>query len=188
MKINKKLILIILTGITLLAACTNDYTFEDFFHKKMEENTQEYDEEVQYSYSLIHQEENVVHSNDALAVFTENNLQGEQIFIAYFEREGGHWNWKQTRGAEWDTPVKWSAMHEEPYIYSGAISDNSIKEVYAGQMQAKIIQIEEDKRFWYVISREKDVEVKMVMADGTEKIVEEIDEEMLKEWQDKKTE
>ena len=32
-------------------------------------------------------EQNVVHENDAIAIFTENNLQGKQIFIAYFEKE-----------------------------------------------------------------------------------------------------
>ncbi|MCA1057674.1 hypothetical protein LCL96_01925 [Rossellomorea aquimaris] len=144
-----------------------------------------YDQEVNYSYSLIHQDEDVVQTNDAIAVFTENNPQGEQIFIAYFKQEDGQWEWKHTRGAEWDTPVKWSAMNQEPYIYSGAISDPSIKEVYAGREKAKIIEVEEDKRFWYAVSDKKDVEVKIVMEDGTQEVMEELDDEMLEEWTEK---
>ncbi|NMH68270.1 hypothetical protein HF072_05700 [Bacillus sp. RO3] len=182
---NKMITLVVLAVLPILTACLPEPTFEDFFHKKMERNAEEYTEEVQYEYSLIHKEENVFRPNDAIAIFTENNLQGEQIFIAYFKKENGRWNWQRTRGSEWGTPVKWSAMSEKPYIYSGAINDPSIKQVYAGEEQAKIIEVEEDKRFWYAISHEKDVEVKMIMADGTKEVIEEIDEEMLKEWTDR---
>ncbi|WP_229593741.1 hypothetical protein [Rossellomorea vietnamensis] len=147
----------------------------------MKENAQEYDKKVNYSYSLIHKEVEVIQPNDAIAVFTEHNPRGEQVFIAYFKQEDGQWEWKQTRGAEWDTPVKWSAMHQEPYIYSGAISDSSIKEVFAGRKKAKIIAVEGDKRFWYAISDSKDVEVKIVKEDGAQEVIEELDDEMLEE-------
>lgn len=73
-------------------------------------------------------------------------------------------------------------MHTIPYIYSGAISDESIEKVYAGEKQAKIIKVENNKRFWYAISGKKDVKVKQEMKDGTKKTIEEIDEEMLKYW------
>ncbi|MGM0865206.1 MAG: hypothetical protein ACQEWF_11080 [Bacillota bacterium] len=165
----KKKILFSLLYVAFLVACSNGQTFEDYFHTVMEENKKEYDEEVNYSYSLVHQEQNVVHENDAIAIFTENNLQGEQIFIAYFEKENGNWNWKQTRGAEWDTPVQWSSMDEVPYIYSG-------------KEPAKIIEVEDNKRFWYAISNTNDVAVKAVKKDGTQKVIEEVDEELLKDW------
>jgi hypothetical protein len=186
-KMKKVLLLTLLTLISLLSACSYNLTFEDFFHKKMKEISKGYDKEVTYSYSLVHKEEAVVQPNDAIAVFTENNTRGEQIFIAYFKQEDDQWEWKQTRGAEWDTPVKWFAMHQEPYIYSGAISDSSIKDVFAGKEKAKIIEVEDDKRFWYAISGEKDVEVKMVMKDGTQNVIDEIDDEMLKEWTERLT-
>ncbi len=185
MIIRKIVSLTILTLISILSACSNPSTFEDFFHQKMEEMSEGRDKEEGYSYSLVHKVEEVIQSNDAIAVFTENNPRGEQIFIAYFKQEDGHWNWKQTRGAEWDTPVKWSAMHQEPYIYSGAISDSSIKEVFVGREKANIIEVEGDKRFWYAVSDEKDVEVKMVMEDGTQEVVEELDDEMLEESTDR---
>ncbi|MFF2288942.1 hypothetical protein [Peribacillus butanolivorans] len=73
-------------------------------------------------------------------------------------------------------------MNQVPYIYSGAISDNSISEIYAGDEPAKIIKVEGDKRFWYAISDVKDIEVKVVKKDGAEEIIEEIDQELLKEW------
>ncbi|MFJ7684574.1 hypothetical protein [Peribacillus butanolivorans] len=165
--------------IAFLIGCSKEQTFEDFFHKSIDEM---HLGEKDYSYSLVHKQMNVMHEHDAIAVFKENNAQGEQIFIAYFEKENDKWEWKQTRGAEWNTPVKWSSMNQVPYIYSGAISDNSISEIYAGDEPAKIIKVEGDKRFWYAISDVKDIEVKVVKKDGAEEIIEEIDQELLKEW------
>ncbi|MCR8848465.1 hypothetical protein NQ095_08635 [Rossellomorea sp. SC111] len=179
--IKKGILLSVFTLIAILAACSDKPTFEEFFHKEMKENAKEYDKEVNYSYSLIHKEEEVIQPNDAIAVFTEHNPRGDQVFIAYFKQKEGQWEWKQTRGAEWDTPVKWSAMHQKSYIYSGAISDSSIKEVFAGRKKAKIIEVEGDKQFWYAVSDKKDVEVKMVMEDGTQEAVEELDDKMLEE-------
>ncbi|MGN7402029.1 hypothetical protein ACTHO0_19435 [Cytobacillus praedii] len=175
-------LLMIFIILSLLMGCSNQQTFEEFFHKEMKENEKEYTKDVNYSYSLVHQEQNIVQEEDAIAIFKENNHQGKQIFIAYFKKENGKWYWEQTRGAEWDTPHKWSAMHEIPYIYSGAISDNSINEIYAGREKAKIIDVEGNKRFWFAISPSKEVQVKLVRKNGTEEIVESIDEEMLKEW------
>ncbi len=187
LNIKKFAILTVFICLSLLVGCSNNRSFEDFFHKKMKENKKEYEEDVNYSYSLIHQEQNIVHPNDAIAIFLENNLQGEQIFIAYFEKINGNWNWKQTRGSEWDTPQKWSSMTMVPYIYSGPISDETIKEVYAGQEEAKIIHVKGNKRFWYAISSNKDVAVKFIKEDGTEELIEKIDEEMLKDWKGKKS-
>ncbi|WP_100405593.1 hypothetical protein [Bacillus solitudinis] len=171
----------IITGflfcIVFLVGCSNEQTFEDFFHQKMKEM---HKGEKSYSYSLVHTELNAVHEDDGIAVFKErNNNQEEQIYIAYLEKEGNQWEWKRTRGAEWNTPVKWSSMNQPPYIYSGAISDSSIIEVYAGDEPAKIINIEDDKSFWYAISPIKDVIVKMVKEDGIEEIIEEINYEEL---------
>ncbi|MEQ2525069.1 hypothetical protein WMO40_00035 [Bacillaceae bacterium CLA-AA-H227] len=144
-------------------------TFEGFFHRKMKEMHQD---EENFTYSLVHTEMNAVHKDDMIAVFKERNSNSEEkIYIAYIEKEGSQWEWKRTRGAEWDSPVKWSSMDKIPYIYSGAIRDNSIAEVYAGDEKAIIIDIENDKRFWYVISPVKDVQVKMVKKDGTEEVI-----------------
>ncbi|OEH92076.1 hypothetical protein BFG57_16990 [Bacillus solimangrovi] len=167
--------------LSLLIGCSKERTFEEFFHKEMEAKQEGYDKDVLNSYSLVHHEQNVVQKEDAIAIRRENNIQGEQIFITYFKKENGTWYWEQTRGAEWDTPHKWSAMNELPHIYSGAISDNNITEIYAGEEQAKIIDVEGNKRYWYAVSPFKDVEVKYVRKDGTEEIIESIDYEMLEE-------
>lgn len=136
--------------------------------------------ENDYTYSLVHTELNVVHEEDGIVIFKEHNdHEGEQIYIAYLEKEDNHWEWKYTRGAKWNSPVKWSSMNQPPYIYSGAISDPFITEVYAGDEPAKIIPVEDDKRFWYAISPIKDVKVKMVKEDGSEEIIEEINDEEL---------
>lgn len=88
----KRIIIVAIIALMLVAGCSNIQTFEEYFHSEMKENEKEYDEEVNYSYSLVHQEKNVVHQNDAIAIFTENNPRGYQIFIAYFEKENGYWN------------------------------------------------------------------------------------------------
>ncbi|WP_335870112.1 hypothetical protein [Bacillus sp. 2205SS5-2] len=180
MKLKRFLVFSIL--LLLLTGCANEQSFEEFFHQKMEEM---HIGEENYSYTLVYSELNAVHEDDAIAVFTELNERGEQIFISYSQKQNNQWEWKQTRGAEWNTPHKWSAMHENPYIYSGAISNNDITEVYAGREKANIIEVEGDKRFWYTISPSKEVEVKYVREDGTEELIESIDEEMLKEWDEK---
>ncbi|MEC0240377.1 hypothetical protein P4H66_10995 [Paenibacillus dokdonensis] len=172
----RRLLSLIFIFAVFLVACSNEQTFDDFFYAKMEKHKKDFDEEVHYSYSLVHQEENIVKENDAIAIFRENNLQGDQIFIAYFERENGVWKWKNTRGAEWNSFVQWSSMQDEPYIFSGTINDNSISKIFVGEEPAKIIEVDGDKRFWYAISHVKDAEVKRVKIDGTQEVVEEIDE------------
>ena len=84
--------------------------------------------EENFSYSLVDKQFDLVHEDDAIAVFTEHKNQEEKIFIAYFEKVNNQWEWKHTRGAKWNSPVKWSSMNSEPYIYSGAINDNTIAE------------------------------------------------------------
>ncbi|QFF98975.1 hypothetical protein PB01_09085 [Psychrobacillus glaciei] len=135
--------------------------------------------EESYSYSLVNKQFNVVHEDDAIAVFKEHKNQEEKIFIAYFEKGDNQWEWKQTKGSTWNPPVKWSSMKNEPYIYSGSINDNSIAEVYAGDERATIINVEDEKRFWFSISPIKDVKVKMVKTGGNEEIIEEINYEEL---------
>lgn len=126
-------------------------------------------------YILVYYEKDVVHlEENAIAIFTENNLNGEQIFIAYFVKENGQWAWRHASGSEWDTPINWSSMQQKPYIYSGAISDNTIVEVYAGNNKASIIQVEDNKRFWYVISDKKTVDVKYIKNKGSEEYIERI--------------
>lgn len=177
-KLKNTIVLGFLLCVVFLVGCSNEQVFEEFFHKEMKRKH----ENENFSYALVHTELNAVQEEDAIAVFKEHNSRGEQIFIGYFEKNDNRWEWKQTRGAEWDTPHKWSAMHEVPYIYSGAISDNSIKEIYAGREKAKIIDVEGNKRYWYVISPVKEAQVKFVRKDGIEEIVESVDEEMLKDW------
>lgn len=65
-------------------------------------------------------------------------------------------------------------MNQKPFIYSSTISGNSIREVYEGDEPAKIINVEEGKKFWYAISPIKDVKVMVVKEDGTKEIIEEI--------------
>ncbi len=154
--------------------CSDEEKFEHFFQQQMKEMHMG---EKNYSYSLVQKELDIVHGEDAIAIFTEYKDQEEKIYIAYFEKENNQWEWQQTRGAEWNSPVKWSSMNSEPFIYSGTIDDKSIVKVYAGDELAKIISIKDNKRFWYAISPVQDATVKTVKEDGTEVIVEEVNHE-----------
>ncbi|MDM5335107.1 hypothetical protein QUF56_18070 [Ureibacillus composti] len=158
-------------SIFLFAGCSQQQTFESFFHKKMEEI---HFGEEEYSYKLVHKEFNIVYENDAIAVFKENDELGEKVFIAYLEKVDNQWQWMRTRGSEWNSQVKWKSMNQSPFIYSGAINDRSITEVFAGDEPAKIINVDEGKRFWYAISPTNDVEVMIVKDDGSKEIVKEI--------------
>lgn len=176
-KMKKQICFLLLICIALLMGCSKEETFEDFFHKTMEKM---HKGEKDFSYSIIYKEMNVVHKNDAIAIFIENNSHEEKIFIGYFEKENNKWNWKRTRGAEWDSRLNWSSMNKVPYIYSGAINDNAISEVYAGDELAKIIEVDSNKRFWYAISDAKEVQVKVVKNDGTQEVIEQIDKASIK--------
>ncbi len=46
---DKKILFLLLIYVAFLVACSNEQTFEDYFHTVMEENKKEYDEEVNYS-------------------------------------------------------------------------------------------------------------------------------------------
>ncbi len=157
--------------ILFITGCAKEQTFEDFFHHKMEEM---HEGEESYSYTLVHTKLNVVSEDDAIAVFKEQNEQGEQIFIAYFKRQEEQWEWKHTRGGQWDSPVNWSAMNKPPYIYSGPISDNTITEVFVGEEQGRIMEVEKDKRFWYAVSPKQDNVVFYIREDGTREKIEEV--------------
>ncbi|MGE7602583.1 hypothetical protein ACQKL5_08735 [Peribacillus sp. NPDC097675] len=155
-------------------------TFEEYFDTEMEKTKEEYGKEFDYSYSLVYKKVHTLNQHqDSIAIFTEHNPNGDQIFLAYFEKENGKWEWKQTRGAEWDSAVQWSSMNEEPYIYSGTLTDDSITDVLVGDEPAEIIEVEEGKRFWYAISDVQTVKVKAVKEDGREENVEEIDKELM---------
>ena len=156
-------------GNILMVGSSHEQTFESFFHEKMKDM---HIGEVGFSYGLVQMEFNVVHEDDAIAVFRENSEDDEeQIFIAYIEKVDNQWEWIRTSGAEWNSPVKWSSMNQPPYIYSGAINDNSISEVYAGDEPSKIIIFEDEKRYWYAISPSKDVEISIIKDDGSKEII-----------------
>lgn len=163
---------IFLISILLLVGCSKKLAFEDFFHATMNEM---HEGEKDYSYSLIYTKLNVIHENDAIAIFKENKLQEETIFIAYFEKQKNKWYWMQTRGSRWDSPCNWSSMNPSSYIYSGAINDTSISEVSVNEKNAKIIKVEDYKRFWYAICNINDAQVKFINDDGVQKIVKELD-------------
>lgn len=162
-------------GNILMVGSSQEQTFESFFYEKIKDMHGK----VEYSIQLVQKEFNVVHEDDAIAIFREIRDGEDKIFIAYLEIVDNQWKWIQTRGSSWDSPVKWSSMDQPPYIYSGAISDNSISEVYVGDEPSKIIDIEDDKRFWYAISPTNDVEVTIIKKDGSKENIEEINHKEL---------
>ncbi|MBJ8029995.1 hypothetical protein [Bacillus cereus group sp. N21] len=179
---NRNITYTFLILITFLISCSKEQSFYMYFHEKMQKM---HFGQKNNSYTLIHTEMNVSQENDAVAIFTEHNQQGEQIFIAYFEKESDKWNWIRTTGTEWNSPVRWTSMHQIPYIYAGTIRDNAITKVYVGNKNAKIITVEGTKRFWYVVSNTEWAEVKIEKGDGTQEVVGQIDEEILKDWHNK---
>ena len=62
-------------GNILMAGSSQEQIFESFFHEKMKDM---HVEEVGYSYGLVQMEFNVVHEDDAIAVFRENSEDDEE--------------------------------------------------------------------------------------------------------------
>ncbi len=165
----KLLALIILFCITGFIGCSSDKDVDKFFKKKM---TEMHKKDSDYKYSKIYQEMNVISKDDAVIIFTESNKDEEKIFIAYLKEENNKWNWIQTRGTTWDSTIKYNYMNNEPYIYSGAISDNSISKVYVGDKEAKIINIDDEKKFWYSVNDSTSDKVKIIKDNGEEELLE----------------
>ncbi|MFZ3579682.1 hypothetical protein [Virgibacillus sp. DJP39] len=46
-----------------------------------------------------------------------------------------------------------------------------------GKKEAKIIEVEGNKRFWFAVSKSKSVEVKVVENDGSEKVIKQVKRE-----------
>lgn len=164
----KLLSLIIFFLITGFIGCSEEKDIDRFFEKKMSEMHKGASD---YEYSKIYKEINVISENDAVIIFTENDKGEEKIFIAYLKKENSRWNWMHTRGTTVDSPIKYNYMNNEPYIYSGAISDNSISKVYVGDKEAKIIDIDDEKRFWYSINDSTSAQVKIIKNNGEEEIL-----------------
>jgi len=157
------IVLPLMNGLNLNNGSTSNFdSFLTFFDHKMKSLNKQYE--------LVHTEFDVVHEDDAIAIFMDNN-NVEQIFIAYFEKTNHQWEWRHSRGAQWESRHNWSSMNNQPYIYSGAIKDPSIKKVLVGEVEAKIITVEDNKRFWFVLSPSEVAEVKYIKENGEMRIV-----------------
>jgi hypothetical protein len=55
--------------VVFLVGCSNEQTFEGFFHQEMKRMHKN----ENFSYALVHAELNAVHEDDAIAVFKEHN-------------------------------------------------------------------------------------------------------------------
>ncbi|WP_342604173.1 hypothetical protein [Peribacillus sp. FSL E2-0159] len=161
---NRKFYCLFIVLMFILFGCSKDQSFDSFFQSKMNEM------EGKGKYSLIQKMEN---ENNALAVFTTED--NKKIYIAYMEKIDRKWEWRKTRGTEWDTPQKWSVMDTAPYIYSGAISDPSISKVLVGNDEAEIIEVKGNNRFWYFTGKTMDEKVTTIKVDGSEEILNEFE-------------
>ena len=96
---------------------------------------------------------------------------------AYFEKEENKWKWKGGNGHSWEHQyINWTNTQRQPYIYSGAISDDAVAGVLVKQSKATIIDIEGNKQFWYAIGDNLDEVVKYIYQDGTEEVIESVGE------------
>ncbi|WP_051314878.1 hypothetical protein [Alteribacter aurantiacus] len=145
----------------------SDTTLYDSFHGMM--NVQV--DRNEQPYSVIKMEEGVLSEDDGIVVFTEENSQGEQIFLAYFEKVDDQWYWQQSLGANVkEGQVNWTASQRFPHFYVGIIHDEKVDRVEVGGQEADIIPVKDGARFWYVHASDGDVVY--VKIDGTNRIVE----------------
>ncbi|MGE7759624.1 hypothetical protein [Peribacillus sp. NPDC097895] len=161
---NKKFYGLFIVLMFILYGCSKDESFDSFLQSKMNEM------EGKGKYSLIQKMEN---ENNALVVFTTEN--DKKIYIAYMEKIDGKWEWRKTRGTEWETPQKWSVMDTAPYIYSGAISDPSISKVLVGNDAAELMEVKGNNRFWYFNGKSMDEKITIIKLDGSVEMLDEFE-------------
>lgn len=149
----------------LLVGCNNSNTIEDVFHNEMK------DMGNVNAYNLIEQVE-----RDNVILFSASIEGGEEnsnlLQIAFFNKVGNKWMWKKTNSCS----DKWSvAVENKPYIWCGTLTEPRHQNVYVGDAEATIIEVEGDtQRVWYHLSEGENEEIKVVLSDGSEEWLKEL--------------
>lgn len=162
----KKVLFIFLGIIILLSGCSKEMTFEEYFHKSMEEI---HKDKQDYSYSLIYTEDDII-NDDAIAVFKEENSTNGLISIGYYKEEDNSWKLVETKQLDLQSLPNWAFLNQDSYIYVGLI-DDSVSKVFIGEKLANIIEIQDGVNLWYGISDVKDVEIKAIKDDDSKDII-----------------
>ncbi|WP_079529529.1 hypothetical protein [Halobacillus hunanensis] len=148
-------------ALVLLAGCTREPSFEKHFNETMDNQGS--------SYNLIHHKLDVVDKDDAIAIYKKE----DKIWLSYFKRMDNKWINQEGHGLKCGAQINWTSING--YIFSGLICDNGISEVYIDNNTAKFININDGKRYWYIVTPKQrdieEVEVRFVKKDGTEEIV-----------------
>lgn len=154
--------LVFMVGIFLIG-CTEQKPFKEQFNEMMN------DKNSTYNYNLFHHELNVLEEGDAFAFF-----KGEgKVWTSYFEKIDKNLIRRSGHGLNCSTPVNWTVS--EGRIVSGLVCDSSISKIIVNGEQANFIEIDDGRRYWYQViptyQEVKDINVKNVYRDGTEKNV-----------------
>ncbi|MBM7095260.1 hypothetical protein JSY36_05780 [Bacillus sp. H-16] len=147
-----------------------DNTLHDSFHAMMNQHG----DREERPYSVLYMDEGVLQNNDGIVVFTEENNQGEQVFLVYLEKMGQHWHWKHSLGANVkESGINWRISHGSPHFYAGMVNDKNVERVAVDGQEATIISINDDDRFWFIHASEGDVVYRN--KDGTERVIDSSD-------------
>jgi hypothetical protein len=144
---------------------------EAFFHESMNEAGR-----TSESYSIFHTQLNVWEHNDGLILFTERGPEELEVHMVYFLKEDGSWKWFGETGTTWKSKENWRVAEKVPYVYSGALSDDSVAEVLVDGKKATMIHFNAHHRFWYVKVDKQFATVTYKMKNGEEVSVDRIEE------------
>ncbi|MYL49842.1 hypothetical protein GLV98_10105 [Halobacillus litoralis] len=155
-----KVYLVIMVSIFLIG-CTEERPFEEQFKEIMNDKNN--------TYNLFHHELNVLEEGDAFAFF-----KGEgKVWTSYFEKIDKKLIRRSGHGLNCSTPVNWTV--NQGRIVSGLVCDSSISKVIVNGDQANFIEVDDGRRYWYRViptyQEVRDIKVKTVNRDGTEKFV-----------------
>lgn len=154
----KKIFSVLLMTI-LLAGCSNSKTMEDVFHNEIKNmgNVN--------AYNLIEQVE-----RDNVILFSASIEGGEEnsnlLQIAFFNKVNNEWTWQKTTSCS----DKWSvALENKPYIWCGTLTEPRHQNVYVGDAEANITEVDGgNRRVWYHLNEDENKAIKVVSADGSE--------------------
>lgn len=155
----------------LLVGCYNRDSMEGSFHASMDSNL-DIDE---YEIVEIVEEENVIiytaQSDDEEINEAQHN---EHPKLAYFIQHTND-QWQEYKSVE--CPLdQWSAdVVGEPKIWCGTLTEPRHEKVIVGETEAKIFNMDDGvKRVWYHLGDNKDEEIKVIVEDGSEEWLKEV--------------
>lgn len=144
----------------LLAGCNSPETMEEVFHDEMKDN-KDVDE-----YKVVEKVE-----EDNIIIFTSHTeddvYNNHHPKLAHLTKSDDKWLWKRTNVCPLD---EWSGnLDGESHLWCGTLTEPRHEKVIVGDAETKMIELDDGvKRVWYHFGKNINVDIKVILTDGTQ--------------------